>query len=639
MTNIKYKRYDKEADLPSSSTQDGDLFFTRDTKSWWVYDATAGHLVKASASLVWGAITGTLSNQTDLQTALTNESTARSSGDSTNATAIAAETSRATTAEAACEKTANKDQANGYAGLDSGGKLKTAEAPTWNQNTSGTAANLSGTPALPNGTTGTTQAAADNSTKLATTAYADAAAKARPVITKTASYAVQVSDGGSTIIFNVASVAVATLPAVAPGSGWYVRLLVYGGGTLVINPNGLTLDGSTSSQTIPTSAGNAVFSDGSNYALDCGSVGLGAINQLAVYSVQNGVTGSSAIPNGTTATTQAVDDNSTKPATTAYVTGQLSASGDGTPAMDGTASRGSSTHAARADHVHPTDTSRQASLTGTGLARQSGACTELSGDVTTSGSNATTLKNTGTAGTYTKVTTDAQGRVSSGTTLTWPDLPTSGVAPGTGIAYKRSVAGNPTSDGNGGITLTIQIDQGDTVVVFVNYATSYNGGETVGDDAGNPYSLAVKDHNGSGWGFCIVAINCPRAATFVRIGTAGGVGLISAVVATYSGVKSAKTYTSTNGSASTNATVSLTTTVANSFMVAGFNWFKSGTGITISPNVGNFRVGNGSSATATVTGCALIDNTTATPGSLTCSGTLSTTPTGYGATAIELVPA
>lgn len=46
--------------------------------------------------------------------------------------------------------------------------------PTFNQNTSGTAANVSGTPALPNGTTATTQSAGDNSTKLATTAYGDA---------------------------------------------------------------------------------------------------------------------------------------------------------------------------------------------------------------------------------------------------------------------------------------------------------------------------------------------------------------------------------------------------------------------------------------------------------------------------------
>ena len=52
-------------------------------------------------------------------------------------------------------------------------KLLAADIPTLNQNTSGTAANLSGTPALPNGTTATTQSQADNSTKLATTAYAD----------------------------------------------------------------------------------------------------------------------------------------------------------------------------------------------------------------------------------------------------------------------------------------------------------------------------------------------------------------------------------------------------------------------------------------------------------------------------------
>lgn len=52
---------------------------------------------------------------------------------------------------------------------------------------------------------------------------------------------------------------------------------------------------------------------------------------------------------------------------------------------------------------------------------------QLTGDVTTSGySLTTTLKNTGTAGTYTKVTTDAQGRVSSGTTLATSDLPALG---------------------------------------------------------------------------------------------------------------------------------------------------------------------------------------------------------------------
>lgn len=56
--------------------------------------------------------------------------------------------------------------------------LIAADIPTLNQNTSGTAANLSGTPALPNGTTGTTQSPGDGSTKLATDAYADASSTA-----------------------------------------------------------------------------------------------------------------------------------------------------------------------------------------------------------------------------------------------------------------------------------------------------------------------------------------------------------------------------------------------------------------------------------------------------------------------------
>src|SRR5579872_5565681 len=53
--------------------------------------------------------------------------------------------------------------------------LVAADVPTLNQNTTGTAANLSGTPALPNGTTATTQSGGDNSTKLATTAFVEAA--------------------------------------------------------------------------------------------------------------------------------------------------------------------------------------------------------------------------------------------------------------------------------------------------------------------------------------------------------------------------------------------------------------------------------------------------------------------------------
>jgi hypothetical protein len=53
--------------------------------------------------------------------------------------------------------------------------LVSGDIPNNAANSSGTAANLSGAPALPNGTTGTTQSTGDNSTKLATTAYVDRA--------------------------------------------------------------------------------------------------------------------------------------------------------------------------------------------------------------------------------------------------------------------------------------------------------------------------------------------------------------------------------------------------------------------------------------------------------------------------------
>jgi hypothetical protein len=67
-----------------------------------------------------------------------------------------------------------------------------------------------------------------------------------------------------------------------------------------------------------------------------------------------------------TAPTAATDTNTTQIATTAFVLGQASVTA---PGMDGTAAVGSSTRFARADHIHPTDTSRaplaSPALTGT----------------------------------------------------------------------------------------------------------------------------------------------------------------------------------------------------------------------------------------------------------------------------------
>lgn len=58
-----------------------------------------------------------------------------------------------------------------------------------------------------------------------------------------------------------------------------------------------------------------------------------------------------------TGTTQAVDNNTTRYATTAFVLGQAASA---TSPMDGTAAVGTSTRFARQDHVHPSDTSRMA---------------------------------------------------------------------------------------------------------------------------------------------------------------------------------------------------------------------------------------------------------------------------------------
>lgn len=80
-----------------------------------------------------------------------------------------------------------------------------------------------------------------------------------------------------------------------------------------------------------------------------------------------------------TGPTPAQDDNDFSLATTAFVIGQLSSS---TPAMDGSAAVGTSLRMARADHVHPVDTSR-APLNSPGFTGTPTAPTPSAGDVST----------------------------------------------------------------------------------------------------------------------------------------------------------------------------------------------------------------------------------------------------------------
>jgi hypothetical protein len=70
------------------------------------------------------------------------------------------------------------------------------------------------------------------------------------------------------------------------------------------------------------------------------------------------------------APTAAADTSTTQLATTAYVVGQASAA---SPVVDGIAAVGASTRYARADHVHPTDTSRAPAVEAVNVVGASGA--------------------------------------------------------------------------------------------------------------------------------------------------------------------------------------------------------------------------------------------------------------------------
>jgi hypothetical protein len=111
---------------------------------------------------------------------------ALSAAESFATSAVATETSRAEAAEALLAPKANPTFTGTVGGItysmvgaDAAGAAATAQANAETYansvNTSGTAANLSGTPALPNGTSATTQTAGDNTTKIATDAFVNAA--------------------------------------------------------------------------------------------------------------------------------------------------------------------------------------------------------------------------------------------------------------------------------------------------------------------------------------------------------------------------------------------------------------------------------------------------------------------------------
>ena len=100
----------------------------------------------------------------------------------------------------------------------------------------------------------------------------------------------------------------------------------------------------------------------------------------------------------------------------------------------------------------------------------------MSGDATLSNAGALTLKNTGTAGTYYNVTTDAQGRVTSGAaSLVAADIPN--------LDWTKITSGKPTTLSGYGIT------DG----VFINGGNSFGQSAKIGTNDNN--ELAIRTNN------------------------------------------------------------------------------------------------------------------------------------------------
>jgi hypothetical protein len=222
---------------------------------------------------------------------------------------------------------------------------------------------------------------------------------------QTASYTAQATDFEKyqIVTINCASPCTVTLPSTVPPQG---RLtLLNEGAAVTIAPNGVTLTGSTTlaagSSTAPTLA--VVWIDNSNHywsyvptsvsvslnnptltgtvtepvpvwpssaanmfmATPYGSAGSPSLRAIVAADIpvlnQNttgtagGLSGTPALPNGTTATTQSANDSSADVATDAFVVGQAATVA---PLADGTAAVGTSKLYARQDHVHPSDTTK-----------------------------------------------------------------------------------------------------------------------------------------------------------------------------------------------------------------------------------------------------------------------------------------
>jgi hypothetical protein len=381
--SILYYRVKELAQLPATSANDGDLYFVRENGHLYVWDAEAQSMVGigggGAVASVFGRTGTVLAQDSDYSSfydaagsatsaaavalasaeAYTNVETARAeAAESTLSSAITTETTRAEAAEALLAPLAS--------------------------------------PALTGSPTAPTKSALTSNTDLATTAYADSAV------------AVETSR---------AETAEATKQAALTGTG-----IARNGGACTELSGDVTTSGSNAASVVKVNGASVpvsktiVGTDSSGHIVDASSA---ALSNNTSGTAAN-LSGTPALPNGTTATEQNAGSADGKVATNSYVDRAVATETTraeaaeallaplASPALTGsptaptksaltsntdlaTTAYADSAVAVETSRAETAEATKQAALTGTGIARNGGACTELSGDVTTSGSNAATV--------------------------------------------------------------------------------------------------------------------------------------------------------------------------------------------------------------------------------------------------------
>ena len=303
---------------------------------------------------------------------------------------------------------------------------------------------------------------------------------------------------------------------------------------------GTSIDGNAATATLATSA-NAVPASG-----------------ITGATLASNVTASSLTSFGTdpTANTQAVDNNSTKIATTAFVLGQAASV---PPVMDGTAAVGTSTRYARADHVHGSDTTK-ANLSG---ATFTGAVAVSSGNLSQTGSGQVLVQSTSTSAVPVVV------KPAGSLTIT-------------GLTASHSGGGGQAYDTISGFSSTVGLVAGQSVVLSGFSDSNFNGPTTITVVSATTIRVtSLNSTNGTGTGGQIVVTATQQNLqewqynSGTAVASVGASGIITA--SSFSG--SGASLTALNGGNLTDGTV--TAAKLSSSAVVPTLWYSPSSNVNV----------------------------------------------------------